>query len=143
MPVVPAIQPKLVDDRIEMIKALRVDEVPVKNAKQWITTEDSSVSQITSDLYEGMLCSLEDNTLSEGNSNQTQEEILTQLRILEDKLHNSNDLKGSVRDKINKMSDNQRNEKEKLGEAYEKKDKILVEMIKSYKAKTEFMRYCC
>ena len=94
-----------------------------------------------------MLCSLEDNTLSEGNSNQTQEEILTQLRILEDKLHNSNDLKGSVRDKINKMSDNQRNEKEKLGEAYEKKDKILDEMIKSYKAKTkaktEFMRYCC
>ena len=77
MPVVPAIQPKLVDDRIEMIKTLRVDEVPVKNTKQWITTEDSSVSQIISDLYEGMLCSLEDNTLSEGNSNQTQEEILT------------------------------------------------------------------
>ena len=41
------------------------------------------------------------------------------------------------------MSDNQSNEKEKLSEAYEKKDKILVEMIKSYKAKTEFMRYCC
>ena len=97
-----------------MIKELRVDEVPLKNAKQWSTDADSSVSQIVSDLYESMLCSLEDNSHFQGDSNQNRDEILTQLRILEDKLWSAEEEKESVKDKINKMVDNQGNEKEKL-----------------------------